>query len=742
MKARLKRLLDSRFRLSAQFFLGITGAVLPTLAASVVAWLSLGHVAEVQRQVTEGSVPEMAASFEVAQYAGNLVAASPGLVTAPTAEQLERVATQIAGAHRAFENELALLQRADADSASIERVRARADALVSNIETIRRGMTELFPLTARSAAQRSELTELQSRLEALVAPALDDQFFYTVTGYRTLAAPPAPRAEHLSERELGRYRLLADLDASIGIAFQVLADAFRVSDASALEPLRERFESAVGRVERALATLEASPLRAALAPAVARLSVLGFDEQSGFALRSRELRIAAEQRDLLARNRDLAVELIVVVDELVSSARTRTRDAALTSTGAIQTARSLLLVISAISIGGAGVVAWLFVGRVLLRRLAMLSNSMRRMAGGDLEVPVEVGGRDEIAEMAAALEVFRRHSREAEWLKAMEALTDAVQEKNEELQAALEKLRQAQEQIVMREKLAALGELTAGVAHEIRNPLNFVKNFSESSGELIVELREVLDKQGGKLDEEQRELVGEITGDLLDNLERIRSHGDRANRIVHGMLELGRGSADMQQTDLNALLQEYARLAFQSARMANPDSPVDLQFDLDPAVGELEVVPQDLGRVFLNMVSNACDATEAKRQAMAAEEEPYAPALRIGSKRCAETIEIRIKDNGEGIPPEIVDKIFVPFFTTKPAGKGTGLGLALSGDIVREHGGTVRVETEPGAFTEMILELPVALPATVGATPAPSDGGRLPVPRPQHGGRDEDTSRT
>ena len=716
MNDRLKRLLDGRFRLSTQFHLAIAGAVLPTLAASVVAWLSLGHVADVQQRVTEGSVPEMAAAFEVARYAGNLVAASPGLVTAPTPEQLARVATQIADSRGAFEDELVALQRAGARNAGIERVSTLADALVSNIETIRCGMTKLFPLTSRSAAQRTELTELQNRLEAVVAPALDDQFFYTVTGYRTLGVPPAPRAEHLSEHEFVRSRLLADLDASIGMAFQVLASAFRVSEASSLEPLRERFESAVGRVERTLATLEESPVSAALVPAVARLSALGLDEQNGFDLRSRELRLAAEQRELLARNRDLAVDLVVVVDALVSSARARTQEASLTSTGAIQTARSLLVVISVVSIGGAGVVAWLFVGRVLLRRLGMLSHSMRGMAGGDLDVPVEIGGRDEIADMAAALEVFRRRSREAESLQAIERLAEAVQEKNEELQHALEKLRRAQEQIVAQEKLAALGELTAGVAHEIRNPLNFVKNFSEVSGELLEDLREVLDREGGKLDAKQRELVGEITGDLRDNFERIRSHGDRANRIVHDMLMLGRGSAETQQTNLNGLLEEYAKLAFQSARMANPDCPLDLRFDLDPAVGELAVVPQDLGRVFLNMVSNACDATEAKRRAGTTEDEPYAPTLRISSRRRAETIEIRIKDNGEGIPPEIVDKIFVPFFTTKPAGKGTGLGLALSGDIVRERGGTIRVETEPGAFTEMIIELPVSLRAAVSET--------------------------
>ena len=715
MTDRLKSLRDRRFRLTTQFRLGLAGAVLPTLAAGMVGWFAFDRVADVQRRVTEGSVPEMAAAFEVAQYAGNLVAAAPDIVTARTPEQLEAVVGRIAAAHGAFEGELAVLQRAGVGRADIQRMRARVDLLVSNIDAIRAGMAELFPLTARSAVQRTELTGLRNRLEAVVLPALDDQFFYTVTGYRTLGEPRAPRAEHLSEAEVDRYRRLTDLDANIGIMFENLANVFQTSDASSVEPLRERFETAAARIERSLAAMEPSPLRAALLPAVARLSALALDEQGGFHLRSRQLRLTAEQRDLLARNRDLALDLVVVVDSLVSSAEANAQSAALTSTSTIQTARSLLLVISLVSVGGAGLVAWLFVGRVLMRRLGMLSHSMRRMAAGDLEVPVEIGGRDEIAEMAAALEVFRRHSRDAEWVHMVERLTEAVQDKNDELQQTLEKLRQAQEQIVMQEKLAALGELTAGVAHEIRNPLNFVKNFSEVSGELLEELREVLDKEGGELDDEQRELVGQITGDLLDNLGRIRSHGDRADRIVHEMLMLSRGSADMQQAEINPLLEEYARLAFQSARMSNPDCGVDLRFDLDPAVGELEVVPQDLGRVFLNMVSNACDATEARRRGMAAKGEPYAPTLRIVSKRCAETIEIRIRDNGDGIPPEIVDKIFVPFFTTKPPGKGTGLGLAMSGDIVRKHGGAVRVETEPGAFTEMIIELPVS-PTAASAT--------------------------
>ena len=714
MKQRLQRLLDYRFRLAGQFSLGIGGAVALTVAASLVGWFSFDRVAHVQRRVNEGSVPEMVAAFGVAQYAGSLVAAAPRLTTAATPEELASVAARIGDSHAALQDELDALQRAGADGAAIARVRAHADTLLSNIEEIRAGMTGLFPLYERSTALRAELASLRSRLDELVVPAIDDQLFYTMTGFHTLGQPPAARAEHLSEQELGRYRRLADLQADGGIASQLLASAFNLQDASSIEPLRERFESAAGRIERSLAALEESPLRSAVVPIFARLLALGLERQSGFDLRTQEVRLAARQRDLLARNRDLAVELVAVVDELVNTAHGHTREATQASTQAILTARTLLLLIIGVSIGGAILIAWLFVGRVLLRRLGMLSDWMRRMAGGDLEARVAIGGRDEVADMAAALEIFRRHALEVQRLNLVERLAEELQGKNQQLEKALADLAHAQDQIVMREKLAALGELTAGVAHEIRNPLNFVKNFSEASEELLEELQEVVVESGDKLEQEQRSLLGEIAGDLVDNLKRIRSHGDRANRIVHEMLMLGRSSAEVQQVDINGLLEEYARLAYHSARASDTAFQLDVQFDLDPEVGALAVVPQDLGRVFLNMVANACDATDEKRRTAGEQQQeggPYVPTLWISSKREAERVVIRIKDNADGMPPEVVEKIFTPFFTTKPAGKGTGLGLAMSGDIVREHGGTIEVNTEPGAFTEMVIDLPLHPPA-------------------------------
>ena len=714
MNARLKRILEARYRISTQLYVGIGGAVLLTVAASLVGWFSFNCVGEVQNRVNEGSVPELVAAFGVAQHSGTLVVAAPRLTTASTLEELSVVASEITDAHGALEEQLAVLGRRGGGGDHFDGIQDDATSLLSNIRAIESERSEIFALAERSGELRIELGDLRERLSNTMAPAVDDQLFYTLTGYSQLGESPASRREHFSETQLGQYRHLADLQADASIAVHLLESAFSVSQAPLLEPLKERFESSAGRIERTLAALEESDLRNEVAPILERLVELGIGEEGGFYLLDRELNLIERQGELLGLNRNIAVDLVGEVDGLVNTANANAQEATRASTQAVFTGRTLLLAISGLSVGGALMIAWLFVGRVLLRRLQLLSDWMRRMAGGDLEAKVTIGGRDEVADMAAALEVFRRHALEVQRLNLVEQLAEELQGKNEELESTLNALNRAQDQIVMREKLAALGELTAGVAHEIRNPLNFVKNFSEVSEELIVELREVLEEGGENISDDQRDLIQEISADLSSNLERIRSHGDRANRIVHDMLMMGRGSAVWQATEINMLLNEYARLAYHSARATDVDFQLDLQEDLDPEAGELEVIPQDLGRVFLNMVGNACYATDEKRRASVesgGHGKRYMPTVRLSTKRHEDKLEVKIRDNGGGMPPDVVEKIFNPFFTTKPTGQGTGLGLAMSSDIVREHGGSIRVETEPGEFTEMIIDLPLVPPA-------------------------------
>ena len=718
MIARLRPLVELRFRISTLLYAGIGGAVVLTILASLVGWFSFERVGDAQTRVNEGSVPELAASFGVAQSGTALVAAAPRLTAAPTQEEFTVVSNEIDASYHAFEDQLNILE--ENSDQPFEDIRGSADMLLFNIDAIEDGMSEFYELSRQRRYLGAELAVIRSRLDGTLARAIDDQLFYVMTGYRNIGVSPAPRSEYLSENEFRRYRNLAELQAAGNAATELLANAFTVSDPAAIEPFRERFEAAIGKVERKLAALEETELPGDAALIFARLSELGAGEQSGFDLLERQLRLAQTQQELLAQNRDISIELLTGVDVVVSRSQSSAAEATLASSQAILTGQTLLLVISGVSIIGAGLISWLFVGRLLLRRLERLSDWMRRMAGGDLEAQVEIGGRDEVADMAAALEVFRRHALEVQRLNLVEKLAEDLQDKNDELESVLIQLRRAQDQVIMQEKLAALGELTAGVAHEIRNPLNFVNNFSEVSVEMVAELLEVIDEDGTTLSDAQRSLIQDISDDLSGNLQRIHQHGERANRIVHDMLMLGRGAGDRQLTNINNLLSEHANLAYHSARATDPDFQLQIREEFDPDMGEVEVIPQEIARVFLNMVANACQATDEKRRnAVGSGEnaEPYIPTLLLSTRRGDDSAEISIRDNGNGIPPDIADRIFNPFFTTKPPDQGTGLGLSICNDIVRGHGGNIRVQSEPGQYTEMSIELPLTPPVPVAAGP-------------------------
>ena len=725
--------------------MAIGGAVALTVAASLVGWFSFNRVGAAQSLVNENSLPEVVAAFGIAQHSGTLVNAGPRLTAAATPEELAAESAGIDAARNSLEGHLAVLLGVEGQATSgadsgididdllehgragnaaamhlnegeLERsqhIRALVQTLTVGIEAIEDGMSEIFELNVEGEEVRAELAILRGQIDDIMVPAVDNQLFYTMTGYHNLYDPPAARAEHFSEAELARYRSLAGLHADATTANQILESAFSISSAPLIEPLRERFESATGSMERNLAALDDWPLRPQILPLTDRLAELGTGENNGFDILERQLQITQNQQDLLTLNQGVALALVGEVDSLVDTARSSADEATLASTQAILTGRTLLLAISAVSIVGAFLIAWLFAGRMLLNRLRMLSDWMLRMAGGDLESRVEMKGRDELAEMAAALEVFRRNSLEAQRLNLVEQLAEELQGKNEQLESVLAELERAQDQIVVREKLAALGELTAGVAHEIRNPLNFVKNFSEASEELLSELEEVIADVADDIGEEDKDYIQEISNDLNGNLERIRTHGDRANRIVNDMLMMGRDTGEQRLTDINALLEEHARLAYHSARALDSNFQLDLQHDLDPNMGEINVVPRDLGRVFLNMVGNACDATDEKRRQIGSKSmdtDSYMPTLWISTHKGEENVEIRIRDNGSGMPPEVIDKIFNPFFTTKPTDKGTGLGLAISNDIVRQHGGSISVESKPDEYTEMHIELPLVAP--------------------------------
>lgn len=281
-------------------------------------------------------------------------------------------------------------------------------------------------------------------------------------------------------------------------------------------------------------------------------------------------------------------------------------------------------------------------------------------------------------------------------------LFKALQLRTEELSQSLEDLRAAQDRLVQTEKLASLGQLTAGIAHEIKNPLNFVNNFSSLSIELVEELSELLAKL--PLEDKLREEASELTGMLNGNLGKVVQHGRRADSIVKNMLLHSRhGSGEHRPVNVNAVVEESLNLAYHGARAERKDFNVTLERDFDPEAGEADLYPQEITRVLLNLMSNGFYAT-SKRAAQASGD--YDPMLSASTKNLGQAVAITIRDNGIGIPPEVKEKMFNPFFTTKPAGEGTGLGLSLSHDIiVKQHAGTIEVDTEPGRFTEFRIVL-------------------------------------
>jgi signal transduction histidine kinase len=281
---------------------------------------------------------------------------------------------------------------------------------------------------------------------------------------------------------------------------------------------------------------------------------------------------------------------------------------------------------------------------------------------------------------------------------------EAIRAARDAAETALRELQMAQASLVHAQKMAALGQVTAGIAHEIKNPLNFVNNFAGLSVELLDELKDTT-RAVASLDPGKRAQIVETIGMLTGNLEKIVEHGRRADGIVRSMLQHSRGgSGDWQATDLNVLVEEALNLAYHTARAQDPSFDITQELDLDRSLAPVGVVPQELTRVLLNLIGNGFYAASKRGRD---NDGTYSPALKVMTREFGESVEIRVRDNGIGIPPEDRDKLFQPFFTTKPTGEGTGLGLSISYEIItQQHGGTLTVDSEVGDFTEFTVRLP------------------------------------
>ncbi len=357
-------------------------------------------------------------------------------------------------------------------------------------------------------------------------------------------------------------------------------------------------------------------------------------------------------------------------------------------------------------------VAGMFLAGRMVIPIQALRAGAARIGSGDLSQRIKIKTGDEVEALANQFNDMAGRLEES-----YSDLEKKVEDRTRELSQSLDDLRTAQDRLVQTEKLASLGQLTAGIAHEIKNPLNFVNNFSGLSVELVDELHEVLGNVSA--DDKTRADITDLADTLKGNLEKIVQHGKRADSIVKNMLLHSReGSGEHRPVDINSIVEESLNLAYHGARAERQGFNITLERSFDPAAGEVDLYPQEVTRVLLNLISNGFYAA-TKRKAQA-DGEAFEPTLAAATKNLGDRVEIRIRDNGTGIPPEVKEKMFNPFFTTKPAGEGTGLGLSISHDIiVKQHAGTIAVDTEPGKFTEFKIVLPRKA-AAIAAKP----GGR------------------
>lgn len=703
-------------------FLGIGALSALVAGAAVYAFSEVGR----SLAVIDRRIGPILASLDVSRSAERLATASSALSTVTTEPERVRVFWTLSDGSSRLKQLLDELSDSGLSRRLLAAIEASTTQLTTNYVALDAGVRHRLQAIVAIRDQMRHAFDIREEVQRLTAPRPlppDDGIDQPIVSPGDDQAPPPVDAESLvaallDERPMRRVQQQV-ADVVDRLAQVAVADQKQQVIALALRMRRIMLE-----IDTTTRSLDPT-LQALLLPEVEALAGLVEGPHSIPLLRETELVLIAEVGNLLAQNTQVSNQLTEAAELLVATAKSEVQDA---TSSAAEVQRSSTLAIAALvalSLAASALIVWLYVGRNIVRRLNRLSAATLRIAAGAHEVAVPTTGRDEIAAMGQAVETFRRNTIERDHLlreraEAADRLEHTVEERtlemrqardealaaNRKTEVALTELKAAQASLIQSEKLASLGQLTAGIAHEIKNPLNFVNNFASLSNELLDEAKEIAEPAIATLDGDRREELDSVLAMLSGNLVKIAEHGKRADNIVRSMLEHSRGATGERRTvDLNGLIDEALNLAFHGARAQNKSFNITLERAYDPALAPIEVVPQDITRVFLNLFGNGFYA--AHKRAQDAAEAGFRPTLRVATKEQGDGVEIRVRDNGTGIPTNLRDKLFQPFFTTKPTGEGTGLGLSISYDIVtQQHRGTIEVASEPGRFTEFTIRLP------------------------------------
>lgn len=675
------------------------------LIISVFSWKSLLEVVNIQKILATKNIPELVLATNIVQQSERLIQSAPQLIASSNKDSINQVKKEIKQGNIILRQYLSDFEKSALSQNSLE-IRRLINEMTKNLKSIEQSILQQKNLLQELNNISDQIGQLNLSLHKILVTEIDNKTFDLAVQSKAIPSQESIKSKPIQPRDILLYKELLNLQSQINIAVNLLREISHLSNTDLIQPIKERFIASIQSCEKAVKAFPKAYAKISSGIQSFKQFGLGKGDKPGvFSLKKQILNIEKTQKQYLEKNRKIANNLSETVQNINLNIKTSGQESEELFNKSIKKNQAVLFIINALSLIGCLIVA-VFLVAPLIRRLMYLAKKMKTMSQGDLERKVKVEGNDEIAEMASALDLFRLYALEVQRLNLVEKLAKELQEKNEKLKETINNLHKTQDQLVIQEKLASLGQLTAGIAHEIKNPLNFITNFSKISKDLLKDIQEELQKVKTNIKEEVHAFLQEIMKDLQSNMEKISHHGGRANDIITGMLQHSKESTGQKElVNLNRYMEIYSNLAFHSKRASNSSFTVSFKKDFDKDLGFIEVVPQDISRIILNIVTNACDAIEEINTTRKNKDQDY--CIWLKTKKTGDKAEIKIRDNGTGIPNQLKDKIFNPFFTTKDTGKGTGLGLSLTHDIVLKYGGTLSVESKEKEWTEFTVTVPI-----------------------------------
>ena len=720
-----------RWSIGTRLYLTIAIFVFLIFLSGVLGWNSLHEMNSIQRNITEERIPELSLAIKMGQESVALTNSAPKLLTANSKEQIEDFSVHHRQNAERLSQILIRLKETHPDKMVLSKYESYHQELTNNLDLLEQSVRLTHDLQTRLQSMLTESLDKAYGINKSLISEVDKQTFFLQTGWKSLSQKqPIPLTRRANQKFLNYYRSLQTLKAQTQLASGLLNQAVQLSNPDLIQPLRERFRAALVNCKQSLLLMEDNLFKRTIFKQIQDIEGIGLGKQNVkglFGLLEDIFKQKQLQKKYLESNQNAVGNLTGQTEQLIDNIEKIGRNTTQFFENKAGIKKIQFIVLNLFSVLLA-FFAFFIIRKFFVARVRHLSQTILTMSKGNLEAPLKLVGDDEITDIGEAMEIFRKYALEVQKLNLVQKLAKEVQDKNTELEGTIEKLKTAQQQIVMQEKLASLGQLTSGIAHEIKNPLNFINNFSKISQELLEDLSRELREPDNTLSQESREFVEELLRDIHGNMDKINSHGQRANDIITGMLRHSRSnSKGVKEAILfNPFFNSCLNLAHQGKRAVGSKFNVNFVKDYDDKVGEIEINPQDISRVIINLITNAHDALEEKYNALSEEEKRgYTPCIWVKTLRSGNNLEIRVGDNGPGIPKENIDKIFNPFFTTKSTDKGTGLGLSLTHDIIYKHGGELKARTSPEGGAEFLINLPIHTPPE-----AESDGEELPPPPP------------